>query len=162
MNEKRILVAFDGSDNALRAVDYVGKTLGPAPGFQVKLLYVERLPERDFFADEAAWKAACESQSIEVRRSLAKAEAVLKAAGLPEGSVIAEYLPSCRSPQNQAPSCSLGTSIARDVVRIMVEQGFGTVVIGRRGVSKAEEFLFGSVSTKVMHLAKDCAVWVVA
>jgi Universal stress protein family. len=44
----------------------------------------------------------------------------------------------------------------------MDEGGFGTVVIGRRGVSKAEEFLFGSVSTKVMHLAKDCAVWVVA
>lgn len=162
MNEKRILVAFDGSENALRAVDYVGKVLGPAPGFQVRLLYVERVPERDFFATEAAWKEACEAQAGSVRQALAKAEAALKAAGLPESSVGSEYLPSCRSPQNQAPACSLGTSIARDVVRVMVEGGYGTVVIGRRGVSKAEEFLFGSVSTKVMHLAKDCAVWVVA
>ena len=134
MNEKRILVAFDGSENALRAVDYVGKVLGAAPGFQVRLLYVERVPERDFFATEAAWKEACEAQAAGVRQALAKAEAALKAAGLPEGSVGSEYLPSCRSPQNQAPAC----------------------------VSKAEEFLFGSVSTKVMHLAKDCAVWVVA
>lgn len=162
MNEKRILVAFDGSENALRAVDYVGKVLGPAPGFQVRLLYVERVPERDFFATEAAWKEACEAQAAEVRQALAKAEAALKAAGLPADSVGSEYLPSCRSPQNQAPACSLGTSIARDVVRVMVEGDYGTVVIGRRGVSKAEEFLFGSVSTKVMHLAKDCAVWVVA
>jgi nucleotide-binding universal stress UspA family protein len=42
------------------------------------------------------------------------------------------------------------------------QQGdFGTLVIGRRGVSRAEEFLFGSVTTKVTHLAKDCTVWVV-
>ena len=36
MNEKRILVAFDGSENALRAVDYVGKVLGAAPGLDRK------------------------------------------------------------------------------------------------------------------------------
>jgi hypothetical protein len=37
----------------------------------------------------------------------------------------------------------------------------GTVVIGRRGISKKEEFLFESTSNKIIHTAKDCAVWVI-
>jgi nucleotide-binding universal stress UspA family protein len=34
-------------------------------------------------------------------------------------------------------------------------------VVGRRGVSKRQEFLFGSVSSKVVRDAKNCAVWVI-
>ena len=36
-----------------------------------------------------------------------------------------------------------------------------TVVIGRRGKSRHEEFIFGSVSNKVVHKANKCAVWVI-
>jgi len=45
---------------------------------------------------------------------------------------------------------------------VVKEGGFGTVALGRRGVSKAEEFLFGSVSSKIIHSVKGCTVWVVA
>ena len=41
------------------------------------------------------------------------------------------------------------------------EVRFGTVVIGRRGISKKEEFMFGSTSTKILHIAKDCSIWVI-
>jgi nucleotide-binding universal stress UspA family protein len=37
----------------------------------------------------------------------------------------------------------------------------GTIVVGRRGLSKVQEFFIGRVSNKVIHLAKDLAVWVV-
>ena len=40
--------------------------------------------------------------------------------------------------------------------------GYGTVVIGRRGISKVEEFFMGRVSSKVINLAKDLSVWVVS
>jgi nucleotide-binding universal stress UspA family protein len=36
-----------------------------------------------------------------------------------------------------------------------------TLVVGRRGVSRHEEFLFGSVSNKLIHMATRCAVWVI-
>jgi hypothetical protein len=39
--------------------------------------------------------------------------------------------------------------------------GYGTIVVGRRGVSKVYEFLMGRVSNKVIQMAKDQAVWVV-
>jgi nucleotide-binding universal stress UspA family protein len=37
----------------------------------------------------------------------------------------------------------------------------GTVVIGRRGISRKEEFIFGSTSNKILHTARDCSVWVI-
>jgi len=36
-----------------------------------------------------------------------------------------------------------------------------TIVVGRQGLSRSEEFLFGSVSSKIVNHARDCAVWVV-
>jgi len=36
-----------------------------------------------------------------------------------------------------------------------------TVVIGRRGLSKKEEFIFGSTSNRILHEANNCAVMVI-
>ena len=52
-------------------------------------------------------------------------------------------------------------SIAEEILRVQKEGGFGTIVIGRRGVSRTEEFLYGSVSTSVMHKARVGTIWVV-
>jgi len=38
----------------------------------------------------------------------------------------------------------------------------GTIMIGRKGISQVEEFNIGRVSNKVIHQARDMAVWVVA
>jgi nucleotide-binding universal stress UspA family protein len=38
----------------------------------------------------------------------------------------------------------------------------GTIVMGRRGLSRVEEFFMGRVSKKVLQLAKWNAVWVVS
>jgi hypothetical protein len=36
-----------------------------------------------------------------------------------------------------------------------------TILVGRKGVSRKEELLFGSVSNRIIHQAEDCTVWVV-
>ena len=36
-----------------------------------------------------------------------------------------------------------------------------TIVVGRQGLSRSEEFLFGSVSSKIVNHARNCTVWVV-
>ncbi|MBN2140235.1 MAG: universal stress protein [Desulfovibrionaceae bacterium] len=162
MDWNKVLVAFDASENSFRAVEYAGEMTGRSKGFYLELVYVERLPDRDMYPDDAAWKARCREHEAEVRAALARARGVLTARGLDAGSVGERYEVSCRSPLRQEQSCSLGTSIAHEILRIQQEGGFGTVVIGRRGVSKAEEFLFGSVSNKIIHAAKGCTVWVVS
>lgn len=171
MNFKKILVAVDASDNALRAVEYTGRMIGclacagpdPARTFTITLLYVERLPDRDIFPDENSWKQSCAEHRETMKAFLAKAESHLLGIGLHRETVETNYLVSCRSPESDGSACcGQGTSIAHEILRVLKDGDYGTAVVGRRGASKAEEFLFGSVSSKIIHSAKDCTVWVVA
>ena len=54
-----------------------------------------------------------------------------------------------------------GSSRAGSVMEEAEEGGYGTIVVGRRGHSRVEEFLMGRVSSKVLQLARDRAVLVV-
>ncbi|WP_028578321.1 universal stress protein [Desulfomicrobium escambiense] len=162
MDPKKILIAVDASENSARAVNYVSDLLGGSSGFMITVLYIERPPNRDLFPDEAAWVEAGQTQELRIRTFLKQARTTLTAGGLAPEAVTIDYVPHCQSPVNPgAAECSIGTSIARDILQYQQRGDFGTLVIGRRGVSRAEEFLFGSVTTKVTHLAKDCTVWVV-
>jgi nucleotide-binding universal stress UspA family protein len=38
---------------------------------------------------------------------------------------------------------------------------YGTLVVGRKGLSHKEEFIFGSISGKIVRTARNCTVWVV-
>jgi nucleotide-binding universal stress UspA family protein len=42
------------------------------------------------------------------------------------------------------------------------KRGYDTIVVGRRGLSKVQEFFMGRVSNKVIQLSKDKTVWVVS
>jgi len=163
MNFKKILLAVDASENALRAVEYVGQIAGGGSGFEVQLLCIERLPHRDLFPDEESWKQACETTRAEMKSFFGKARNRLVELDIPGSAISEQYVTSCVSPfTDTVPKCSRGTSVAQEIMDALKAGGFGTVVIGRRGVSKAEEFLFGSVSNKIIHSAKDCTVWVVS
>jgi len=88
---------------------------------------------------------------------------VLIQGGVPAASIDAHYVASCKSPTAEgAEKCSPGQSIALEILDYARAGDYGTVAVGRRGVSKAEEFLFGSVSSKIVHNAKNCTVWVVS
>ncbi len=113
-------------------------------------MYIERAPNRDKFANEEAWVAQCRLDQKQVFDFLAKARAALVAAGLPDTAV-----------SDRTVLCSAEPSIAQTILDVQQEGGFGTLIVGRRGLTKGEEFLFGSVSSKLVHNAKNCAVWVV-
>lgn len=164
MDCKKILVAVDGSENSERAVAYTGEMLRDSKPTPIMLLCIERFPERDLFADEASWKERCKEHREEMKQFLVAAREILEAKGIPSEVISERYEVSCVSPfaDDGTVRCSRGTSIAQEILTVLEEEGFGTVVVGRRGVSKAEEFLFGSVSNKIIHNAKSCTVWVVA
>jgi nucleotide-binding universal stress UspA family protein len=52
-------------------------------------------------------------------------------------------------------------SVADCIIDVQQRLRCCTIVMGRRGISKKEEFLFGSTSNKIMHSGKNCAVWVI-
>jgi nucleotide-binding universal stress UspA family protein len=163
MNPRKILVAVDASANALRAIDYVGEVVAGRPGFKVRLLCIEQLPHRDLFENEESWVQACRNGRAEFEDFLEQGRERLLAMGMNEEEVEKNYVAFCHSPFNdQTSRCSMGTSVALEILETVKSGGFGTVVVGRRGLSKAEEFLFGSVSNKIVHSARDCTVWVVS
>lgn len=150
MDFKNILIAVDASDNARRAVDYAGTILAGTAGTRVTLLYIERAPNRDLFDTEEAWIGHCKLEHARVFDFLQRARESLLAAGLPQEALSERTL-----------LCSAEPSIAQTILDVQQEGGYGTLVVGRRGLTKGEEFLFGSVSTKLVRDAKNCAVWVV-
>jgi nucleotide-binding universal stress UspA family protein len=52
-------------------------------------------------------------------------------------------------------------SRAMDILQEAKEGNYGTIVMGRRGLSKVREFLLGRVTNKVLQRAEKFAVWIV-
>jgi nucleotide-binding universal stress UspA family protein len=51
--------------------------------------------------------------------------------------------------------------VGKAIVNAAKRGGFTTIVLGRRGVTFLQELALGSVSYRVVKLAKNCTVWVV-
>ncbi len=146
---KRILVPVDGSDGAMKAVTFLGETLA-TNGYEVKLVYVIRgdgllvteEPGR-YLAEEDAATARSRIQAF-----LDKATQRLIKAGWSPESIGTEIVSGARSR-------------AATIVDVAKDGGFATIVMGRRGLSRARDFFIGRVSDKVIHLAREKTVWVV-
>ena len=52
-------------------------------------------------------------------------------------------------------------SLAQCILAEREAAAFSTIVVGRQGLSRSEEFLFGSISSKIVNHARNCTVWVV-
>ena len=52
-------------------------------------------------------------------------------------------------------------SVADDILKAAKADNFGTIILGRRGVSRVKEFFIGSVTRKVIQHAVGFTVWVV-
>ncbi len=147
---RRILIAVDEEEAALRAVEYVGGILCQRDDFEVALLrFIPPLP-MDTFETEAERRAEQERLEAEAAELLERCRRRLIEAGLPESMVvIRKHVRDC-------------PSLAECIIDEQKSEEYGTVVVGRRSLSRLEEFLMGSVSTSLIHLAERCAIWVVA
>jgi len=146
---KNILIAVDESENARRAVSYVGQLLGGLPGFKVAVLHVIPDPEEDDFPEQKEkdnWLARTKQK---VDTMLADYRQILIDAGFSKDDI------SVRSTLRYCPSMAECILSERD------ETLYDTIVVGRKGVSRSEAFLFGSVSSKIVNHAEKCTVWVV-
>ena len=146
---KNILIAVDESENARRAVSYVAELLGGVEGFEVTILHVIPLPEEDFFltaSDKEKWLS---QYRVKIDAMLEEYRQILIGAGFRPNDV------SVRSPTRYCPSMAECILAERD------EREYGTIVVGRQGLSRTEEFIFGSISSKIVTHARNCTVWVV-
>jgi nucleotide-binding universal stress UspA family protein len=146
---KNILIAVDDSDNARRAVSYVAQLLGGVSGFKVTVLHVIPEAEEDYFSGTAERDEWLNQYKQKMHAVLEDCQQILIGAGFAPENV------SVRSPLRYCPSMAECILSERD------ELEYDTIVLGRQGLSRSEEFLFGSVSSKIVTHARNCTVWVV-
>ncbi|RPH50290.1 MAG: universal stress protein [Desulfobacteraceae bacterium] len=151
-----MLVAFDDSDNAMRAIEFIVKTFNPES--RVTLFYVIQdsialcdmnSPELTpyFLTQQSAFCALEEKKKELVNEAMQKAKGMLTGAGFKEKNIETKI----EKKQN---------GVARDIIN-EAHSGYDLVVIGRRGLSGIMEFILGSVSQKVLQSAKDISVLIV-
>ncbi|MBW2171923.1 MAG: universal stress protein [Deltaproteobacteria bacterium] len=154
---KKILVAVDESKNSMKAVKYVAN--GIQPTGKVTLFGV--LPDLTaacgldsptltplFNRNRTAFCAIEDAKKDHVKDFMDKAKTALVEGGFPSKNVTVKIRKK-------------KTGIARDILKEAQHGKYDTLVIGRRGLSGIKQFLFGSVSNKVVHLARNVSVIVV-
>ncbi|MFP3868228.1 MAG: universal stress protein [Desulfobacteraceae bacterium] len=156
----KILIGLDASDNARRAVAYVGKAFGQNPEAQVTLFHVlpglppkfleeGRIltPEERQARDQliANWKQEQEKAWEEVFDEAKKA---LINHGFKEETIQIKAVPQ-------------HLDVAQEILDEAEAGGYTTVVLGRRGMSPIKRLVMGSVSRKVMEYGGNFSVIVV-
>jgi nucleotide-binding universal stress UspA family protein len=134
----KVLVALDGSEASEKSVELLVR-FSKGTRLWITLLHVIRTE------DEPYLKIAEER----IEPVFERATNLLLEAGLPRNQLQKKVL----------------TGVASRAGSILEEAkrgGFGTILVGRRGLSKLQEFFMGRVSNKVIQLAREGAVWVVS
>jgi nucleotide-binding universal stress UspA family protein len=147
--ERKIMIAVDGSANSKRAVQFVGDFFGCYPNITVILINIILEPAPGYFENDAKHQQWIAEQQAESTRQLDEYQRLLVDSGFAEDKV------QIRIKCKQAPA------IAVCILEEQAELKCCTVVIGRRGLSKKEEFIFGSTSNRILHEANNCAVMVI-
>lgn len=147
----KIMIAVDGSESALRAVDYVSFMIAENPDIKIILMHVSpRLRDYctiDFDAEGDTMdefitqgdKRCVDSFFIHARQRF-------REAGIKENQIDVKQAVST-------------INIGKTIVEAARKGDFGTLVIGRSGIDNS--FFMGSVSRYVLYNASDRAVWLV-
>jgi nucleotide-binding universal stress UspA family protein len=149
----KLLITIDSSPNSKRVLEQAGWLLAEAGPMAVTILHVLA----PLIGQEMAsmWTGLTDMASTMEQRQIDDAEEMLSQAKT--------YLTECDVPafaiktrlETRAPE------VTQAVLKEAREGGYGSIIIGRRGISRTRRFLFGSVSNKIVQQARDMAVWVV-
>ena len=147
----KILIGFDGSESAFKAVDSVCELMVSAER-DVMLCHVVRslnifLQDQMIFGTEEE-KMWLDETRRELDPAILKAEQKLIDAGFHPGRTFKQVL------ENKV-------TRAGGIIQAAREGQYGTIVVGRRGLSRVQEFIMGRVSRKVLHMGKEMTVWVI-
>jgi nucleotide-binding universal stress UspA family protein len=146
---KNFLIGVDDSENSKRAVTYVGQLLAGMQACKIMLLHIIPEPEADFFPDlrdQNRWLSRYQQKMTNLLETYRQK--------LIDHGIASDDI-SVRIKQRFCPS------MAECILHEREKLHCDTIVVGRQGISRSEEFLFGSISSKIVTHARRCTVWVV-
>jgi len=150
----RIMVAVDGSESSLRAVDHLSFMVGENPKIKITLFHViPRLKDYcairfdDKEAGEGIDQVIAKGDKRCIDHFYAHARSKFEKAGIKENQV-----------EIKVTKCAV--NVGKAIVDEAKQGDYGTVVIGRRGTSKA--FFTGSVARYVLDRTSNRVLWLVS
>jgi nucleotide-binding universal stress UspA family protein len=154
--EKMIVVPIDGSENALKSLDYINRILGSKHNLSVSLVYLmPKLPPILVEESTKSRETMNQLQEIEKRnhqmaeRILTDAKDRLIKIGFTKKTVEAVFR-------------NIEVGIARDICSWAEDnKKADAIFISSRGRSRLETFFTGEIANKVLEYAKVCPVWMV-
>lgn len=146
----KVLVAVDQSAVSEKVVSYVGDIVRCVDNIKIHLLNVYPDPPPYFFQEGHNLQEYRDEKEEVAEEIFGKASKALVGFGIPADRISTSSL------------MASGKTFSKTILEVQKEGDFRTVVLGRRGISKAEEFLFGSVSSAVIRESHDFTVWVVS
>jgi nucleotide-binding universal stress UspA family protein len=147
---KHILIAVDDSDSSERAVLYAANFLKTVPDIEITLFSILVLPDEDFFESEKERRDFMSQKSVEAENLLDDFRVILIHSGVPAHRVSAKLL------------VKKSASVAAAIINEQKQWGYCTVVVGRRHLTRKEEFIFGSTSSELLHnMPENVCLWIV-
>lgn len=147
----RLMVAVDGSESAMRAIDHLCSIFEGNREVKFHLLHViPRLVEScgiDFGNGHAHLEMIGRRGAHHcIDHFYEKSMARFIAAGIEAHQIESQIIEKTMNP-------------GKAIIKTAIEGGFGTLVIGRRGINRS--FFTGSVSRYVINRAENIALWLV-
>ena len=152
VQSEKVLMTMDSSENSLRAVEHAGFMLA-GTDIHVTLFHSKRhlrgfLPQEVLEVApelEGLWK---DKAGEVIAPYIKKGKDLLIQTGLREEQISTKVVDGSRS-------------AAADILREARINGFGTIVLGRKGRSSVKEYFMGTTTSKVLEDSSGLAVWIV-
>ncbi|MFP4040799.1 MAG: universal stress protein [Desulfosudaceae bacterium] len=154
---QKILVAMDESDNALRAVDFVGNNLKPDASVTLFSVLLDTAAMCNmqgpgltpYFVSQQSSFCSLEDKKKEiVQQAQKKAKETLVQHGFNAGNIETRVIVREKG-------------IARDIIREAKKGEYDLVVLGKQGLSGIKDFLLGSIAQKVINGTEGMSVLLV-
>jgi nucleotide-binding universal stress UspA family protein len=152
---KLIAIPVDGSENALKSLDYLNLMLGPKHNIEVNIFYVLpslpiTLTEDPTMDHQTAKKLkAVKARNIRMaERILTEAKTTLIHKGFPEDRIKTIHLKK-------------KMSVAQEICVWAEGKLADAVLMTTRGRSRLEAFFMGEVSSRTLEYCQVCPVWIV-
>lgn len=146
-----LLAAVDESKNSRRAVDYMARWVACMEEVGVTLIHVIKEPSRDVLPDDDERNQYIGQKEQAAESLLVRCRKELESRGIPSDRVEGRVL-----------NCCPPTTVVDTILEEARSGGYDTIVLGRRGMSKKEEYIFGSVTSRIVREVHEASVWVVA
>jgi nucleotide-binding universal stress UspA family protein len=157
LNPKKVMIALDADEAALEVARFAGKMLQGLKGVEILLFhfcgpYCEIPGAQDSDDSREVREYFVTRERGKISQIFAQAKKILSDSGLGDPPIQTRF---------EADTSLTEKKASKQILAAAAQGKFRTLILGRKGITRAREFRLGSVCLRTVVEAENCAVWVV-